>query len=182
MAKRGTQLVQLGALLRDLARMEGIVVVVANQVADRFTRAPSNNVSRTTSANSQGNARDTTPQPTQDLDLILSPDPLALDHQQKWFTGWGDTQDEPEQSQKTPSLGLVWTNQIACRIALIKKPVFGNRQPVGDEQWNGEDENHILKWRRWMKVVFATWAQPSEGKGVEFEIRGSGIGHVEKKT
>lgn len=195
MAKRGTQLVQLGALLRDLARTEGIAVVVANQVADRFTKAPASNAaSRTTSTNSQGNnAPDPTPQP--DLELLLSPDPLALDHQQKWFTGWGDTQHEPEHVQKTPSLGLVWTNQIACRIALVKKPVFAGRQVVGvgigngsgsgngnaEDEWNG-DENHISKWRRWMKLVFATWAPPSEGRGVEFEIAGSGMRCVEEKS
>jgi len=187
MAKRGTQLVQLGALLRELARAEGIAVVVANQVADRFTRAPSaassNAVSRTTSTNSQGNARELTPQP--EVGLLLSPDPLALDHQQKWFTGWGDQQYEPEQSQKTPSLGLVWTNQLACRIALIKKPVFANRQPTttvnvnGEEQWN-EEETHISKWRRWMKVVFAPWTPPSDAQGIEFEITTSGMKHIAK--
>ena len=67
MAKRGTQLVQLGALLRELARTEGIAVVVANQVADRFTKPPSapnsNAVSRNASTNSQG-TRDNTPQPS----------------------------------------------------------------------------------------------------------------------
>lgn len=192
MARRGTQLVQLGALLRELARTEGIAVVVANQVADRFTRSPSaassNAVSRTTSTNSQGNARELTPQPTMasqpEAGLLLSPDPLTLDHQQKWFTGWGDQQYEPEQSQKTPSLGLVWTNQLACRIALIKKPVFANRQPItivnGEEQWN-EEENHISKWRRWCKVVFAPWTPPSDGRGVEFEITKSGLKHIAKE-
>jgi DNA repair protein RAD57 len=192
MAKRGTQLVQLGALLRDLACTENIAIVVANQVADRFTRAPSaassNAVSRTTSTNSQGNVRDLTPQPIPsqpDLELLLSPDPLALDHQQKWFTGWGDQQYEPEHAQKTPSLGLVWTNQIACRIALIKQPVIASRQPLqtvnGEEQWN-EEESHISKWRRWLKVVFAPWAPPSEGRGVEFEITRSGLRCVAEKT
>jgi DNA repair protein RAD57 len=192
MAKRGTQLVQLGALLRELARTEGIAVVVANQVADRFTRAPSaassNAVSRTTSTNSQGIARELTPQPFMqsqpEVGLVLSPDPLALDHQQKWFTGWGDQQYESEQSQKTPALGLVWTNQLACRIALIKKPVFANRQPVatasGEDQWH-EEENHISKWRRWMKVVFAPWVPPSEGRGIEFEIATSGVKHIAKE-
>ncbi|KAL5118820.1 DNA repair protein rhp57 [Pleosporales sp. CAS-2024a] len=190
MAKRGTQLVQLGALLRDLARTEGIAIVVANQVADRFTRAPSaapsNAASRTTSTNSQGNARELTPQPTvlsqPEAALLLSPDPLALDHQQNWFTGWGDQQHEPEQTQKTPSLGLVWTNQLACRIALIKKPVFANRQPIAmanGEQWT-EEENHISTWRRWMKVVFAPWAPPSDGRGVAFEITTSGMKHIAK--
>lgn len=203
MAKRGTQLVQLGALLRELARTEGIAVVVANQVADRFTKPPStslsSDVSRTTSTNSQGNVRTTstnsqgdghehTPQPSNstphfDDGILLSPDPLALDHQQRWFTGWGNTQYEPAHAQKTPSLGLVWTNQLACRIALIKQPVFANSPLIhmvnGEEQWN-EEENHISKWRRWFKVVFAPWAAPSEGRGTEFEIAKSGIRHVSK--
>ncbi|KAJ4369740.1 DNA repair protein rhp57 [Neocucurbitaria cava] len=190
MAKRGTQLVQLGALLRELARTEGVAIVVANQVADRFTKPPSaassNAVSRTTSSNSQGNGRDNTPQPTNPASqfegsLVLSPDPLALDHQQRWFTGWGDMQYEPQHFQKTPSLGLVWTNQLACRIALIKQPVFSNRPLIhtvnGEDQWN-EEENHISKWRRWFKVVFAPWTAPSDGKGIEFEIQKSGIRHV----
>jgi DNA repair protein RAD57 len=193
MAKRGTQLVQLGALLRELARTEGIAVVVANQVADRFTRAPSaassNAVSRNTSANSQGNGRELTPQPSMasqpEVGLLLSPDPLTLDHQQKWFTGWGDQQYEPEHTQKTPSLGLVWTNQLACRIALIKQPVFASRPPltapVGENEWH-EEENHISKWRRWLKVVFAPWTPPSYDRGVEFEILRSGITHIAKEN
>jgi DNA repair protein RAD57 len=199
MAKRGAQLVQLGALLRDLARTEGIAVVVANQVADRFTRAPSNppsnSASRTTSGNSQNGDRSNTPQPSlnqqpanpasQMEGLTLSPDALTLDHQQCWFTGWGDIQSDPAHLLKTPSLGLVWTNQIACRIALSKRAVYANRPLVvtvnGEDQWN-EDENHILKWRRWFKVVFAPWAPPTEGRGVEYEVLKSGITHVSKET
>jgi DNA repair protein RAD57 len=201
MAKRGTQLVQLGALLRELARTEGVTVVVANQVADRFAKAPSaassNAVSRTTSTNSQGNVRtsstnsqgndlELTPQTASQLDegLLLSADPLSLDHQQRWFTGWGDSQYEQLHVQKTPSLGLVWTNQLACRIALKKQPVFASRPLIhtvnGQDQWNDE-ENHISKWRRWFTVVFAPWAPPSEGRGVEFEIQKSGIRHVVKE-
>ncbi|KAH6868244.1 DNA repair protein-like protein RAD57 [Alternaria rosae] len=198
MARRGTQLVQLGALLRELARTEGITVVVANQVADRFTKAPSapssNAASRTTSTNSQGthsasqgNELDNIPnpasQPTESI--VLSADPLALDHQQRWFTGWGDSQYEQAHVQKTPSLGLVWTNQLACRIALKKVPVFSGSKPLihavnGQDQWNEQEESHISKWRRWFKVVFAPWAPPSEGRGVEFEIAKSGIRHVVK--
>lgn len=201
MARRGTQLVQLGALLRELARTEGIAVVVANQVADRFTKPPSAVSSRTTSTNSQsntrtpstnsqGNGRDHTPQPSNPLSqseegILLSPDPLALDHQQRWFTGWGDMQHEPSHAQKTPSLGLVWTNQLACRIALIKLPVFANRPLIhavnGEDQW-AEEETHISKWRRWFKVVFAPWAPPSDGRGTEFEIAKTGVRHVPKKV
>lgn len=193
MARRGTQLVQLGALLRELARTERIAVVVANQVADRFTRPPATTssaaVSRTTSlTNSQGTGRESTPQPSDpasqfESSMLLSPDPLALDHQQRWFTGWGDTRHEPDHVQKTPSLGLVWTNQLACRIALIKLPVFAHRPLIhavnGEDQWN-EGDSHISKWRRWCKVVFAPWVAPSEGRGIEFEITKSGIRHVAK--
>lgn len=190
MAKRGAQLAQLGALLRDLARAENVAIVVANQVADRFTRAPSaassTAVSRTTSTNSQGNTGELPSQMSlasqPDIEMLLSPDPLALDHQQKWTTGWGDQQYEPEHSQKTPSLGLVWTNQIACRIALIKKPVFVSKQPVtianGEEYF--QDENHVSRWRRWMRLVFAPWTPPSDGQGIEFEITRGGLRHVVK--
>lgn len=195
MAKRGTQLVQLGALLRELARTEGIAIVVANQVADRFTKPPSasnpNVVSRNTSTNSQG-TRDNTPQPSNpapasqfDGSVLLSPDPLTLDHQQRWFTGWGDLPHAAPHTLKTPSLGLVWTNQLACRIALIKKPVYANRGPLvvtvnGEDQWNEPEETHISKWRRWAKIVFAPWAPPSVGKGVEFDITKQGIRSVVK--
>ena len=198
MARRGTQLVQLGALLRELARTEGITVVVANQVADRFTKAPSapssNAASRTTSTNSQGNQsasqgtdHDHTANPASQPaeSIVLSADPLALDHQQRWFTGWGDSQYEQAHVQKTPSLGLVWTNQLACRIALKKIPVLSGSRPLihtvnGQDQWNEQEESHISKWRRWFKVVFAPWAPPSEGRGVEFQITESGIRHVVK--
>jgi len=198
MARRGTQLVQLGALLRDLARTEGLAIVVANQVADRFAKAvpPPNTASRTTSTNSQNQAPsqatgtdtpNSVSQPTTNpsLALSLSPDPLALDHQQRWFTGWGDSQYEQVHVQKTPSLGLVWTNQLSCRIALKKQPVFATRPLIhtvnGQDQWNEAEENHISKWRRWFKVVFAAWTPPSEGRGVEFEIVKSGIRSVVKE-
>lgn len=198
MAKRGTQLVQLGALLRELARTEGIAIVVANQVADRFTKPPSapnsNAASRNTSTNSQG-TRDNTPQPSNpapplsasqcDDNILLSPDPIALDHQQRWFTGWGDIPHAAPHTLKTPSLGLVWTNQLACRIALIKKPVFNNRGPLvvtvdGQDQWNEQEETHVSKWRRWFKIVFAPWTPPTVARGIEFEITGQGIRAVVK--
>lgn len=191
MGKRSAQLVQLGALLREIARKDNIAVVVANQVADRFIQPPnpsSEPSSRTTSTNSQPNstAHDrTVGQSTKpERSLVLSPDPLTLDHQQCWFTGWGDNQSDPLHTLKTPSLGVVWTNQIACRIALIKKPVMASRPLLvtvdGKEEWN-EEEYHIAKWRRWFKVVFAPWAPPSQGRGVEYEVLRSGVSHVSTK-
>lgn len=223
MAKRSAQLVQLGSLLRDLARAENIAIVVANQVADRFSptpAAPSAAVSRTTSLNSnQSNSNnkpnngDTNgsraaspspqpqPQPQPEKrpistprpppQLLSTPDPLTLDHQQRWFTGWGDLApssssddgiDRP-QMLKTPSLGLVWTNQIACRIALIKEVVYSTEKDEqarkaeggrdGDE--GGGSGPDIAGWRRWVRVVFAPWVGPTEGRGVRFEICGGGL-------
>ena len=193
MAKRGTQLVQLGALLRGLARTERIVIVVANQVGDRFTpllAQVSDAVSRTTSFNSQNEdgEREIGAErgPAQESHTtLISPDPLTLDHQQRWFTGWGDVQlplSSLMPSFKTPSLGLVWTNQISCRIALIKQPVYTSRPLLtsgvnGMEVWD-EREPDIARWQRWLKVVFAPWVAPTEGLGTEFEILGSGLKHI----
>jgi DNA repair protein RAD57 len=97
---------------------------------------------------------------------------MTLDHQQRWFTGWGD--DTLADDPKTPSLGLIWTTQIACRIALIKCPVYVEGETDEDQR----SERVLKKWRRWVKVVFAPWTRPS-GPGVdgavEFLITGAGI-------
>ncbi|KAL2835700.1 P-loop containing nucleoside triphosphate hydrolase protein [Aspergillus pseudoustus] len=53
---------------------------------------------------------------------------LSLQHQQRFFTGWGDSLQQVAAdvhpfrppTLKTPTLGLVWSTQIACRIALKK--------------------------------------------------------------
>jgi DNA repair protein RAD57 len=137
MADRKSQLVQLGAFLRDLARTEQIAIVVSNQVADRL--APTYNSQPSTAPG-------------------ITPDPLALDHQLRWFSGWGDHQHDVL-GLKTPSLGLVWTNQIAARIALIKS----------------EDGSREGKTKRWFRVVFASWTAPTSHKGVEYEITTAGI-------
>jgi DNA repair protein RAD57 len=103
---------------------------------------------------------------------------MTLDHQQRWFTGWGD--DPLAQDLKTPSLGLIWTTQIACRIALIKSPVYAEGEP--DEVERGE--RILKKWRRWLKLVFAPWTAPS-GAGVEgaveFHITAAGIKAIESE-
>lgn len=142
---------------------------------------------------------------------------LTLDHQQRFFTGWGDSppfpiipssssssssaftshfpQQHQQQNLKTPSLGLVWTNQIACRIALIKELTYvighgqghGGRGPAPTptpharradaDEYEESAEWTPRHWRRWMRVVFAPWVGGvrEDDKGVEFEIWMGGV-------
>jgi DNA repair protein RAD57 len=183
-------------LLRDLARSENIAVVVANQVADRFTGSDTRRANYEDPQQTQSNplalkgevgtsshplSSTTAPQPTHPNTKFDRTEALTLDHQQRWFTGWGD--DPSITDPKTPSLGLIWTTQIACRIALLKVPVY---EDVGGEMnRDGErsDRERVLKeWKRYMKVVFAPWTGPTgvgiEG-AVEFRITGAGIKAVD---
>lgn len=127
---------------------------------------------------------------------------LTLDHQMNFFTGWSaaaaaaavappfeDHEQRQRQNLKTPSLGLVWANQIACRIALVKSRAYGSANnernmlvgggkvgAVEVESAPSRAEWTPRRWRRWMKVVFAPWVEGvGEGKGVEFEIYGGGV-------
>lgn len=132
MARRTAELVGLGALLRGLARSESVAVVVSNQVADRFAPLSVGEGLRGSWAETQGRR-----------------ERLTLDGQMRFFTGWGDGEYWDEGGMKTPSLGLVWTNQLACRVA------------VGREGG-----------KRWMKVVFSAWGP---GGREEVEIWEGGV-------
>lgn len=205
MAQRSSELVKLGQLLRDLARNENCAIVVANQVADRFAGGGSPFLNRTTQSSplarrSAGNNPDSSiGAPLSSLPGVRGEvevntafpfkstmDPMSLDHQQRWFTGWGDDPHPSHltiKNMKTPSLGLIWTTQLACRVALIKRPVYGPGILADEENERGEPV--LRKWRRWMKVVFAPHVAPS-GPGlegaVEFEIKGEGMKAVKKKA
>lgn len=200
MAARSAELVRLGSLLRDLARRHGIAVVVANQVADRFSLPPAirgmpprgtpvGTQETPLASRSVGPATSlvsTPPSPSPFFpfpeDGPPAPPALRLDHQQRWFTGWGD---DPHASDppKTPGLGLVWSTQIACRVALLKRPVYGRPWRIAAPL--DADDDHVdaaaptLKsWRRWMKVVFASHVGAS-GQGMdgstEFEVTTGGL-------
>lgn len=222
MAARSSDLVRLGALLRDLARRYNLAIVVANQVADRFSSSPA--LYRSPAPPRPSPATQETPLASRsipphanapgppsslpfpstpasplpfslpDEDGAPAPPALLLDHQQRWFTGWGD---DPRSSLalKTPSLGLVWSTQIACRIALFKRPVYGRTRtaaplsavtstPGGNNAGRDDDYDPdmaaptLKSWRRWMKVVFAPHTKES-GSGidgaVEFEINLGGL-------
>ncbi|MCJ1477311.1 hypothetical protein MMC13_005982 [Lambiella insularis] len=142
--------------------------------------------------------------------FALHPSLLSLDHQYRFFTGWGDSPPASLSSQrhfshdqnlKIPSLGLVWANQIACRIALVKEPAYLHQSRPGLEAASGlafvddTDRNHQNTaemeraewaprgWKRWMRVVFAPWVagvRPDE-RGVEFEIWAGGIKAVKER-
>ncbi|KAK0269142.1 DNA repair protein rhp57 [Friedmanniomyces endolithicus] len=180
--KRSNQVTELGALLRHIAEKYKIAVVTANQVADRFatvvepasqvppsqqstqklqpTSPPYSTTHPARTAHGAGTERATTPPPTLSTD-----DPLSLDHQQRFFTGWGD---EPSITNlKTPSLGLAWTNQLGARIALLKSPVYAVRPyaPPGEEP-------EIEGWERRFRVVFGGWCGESS---TGFEIWRGGV-------
>ena len=205
MAARSAELVKLGALLRDMARRHNIAVVVANQVSDRIfsspvlsRQPPSHSQTRMTQESPLASRSMMPPPPPSDFSSSMpfpyaeegpaSLPALRLDHQQRWFTGWGD---DPHSSiqPKTPSLGLVWSTQIACRIALFKRPVYGRPRRIGapieaDDYDTIEEQGATLKsWRRWMKVVFAPHVEDS-GMGldhaVEFEVGQAGVTAVKK--
>ena len=179
LARRSLQLTQLGAHLRDLARSHNVAIVVANQVLDRFgpvaslfdaTATPlSQNSVATQVSSTNNNNTAALPPPSQQPQLFLSTnDPLSLDHQQRFFTGWGDHRFMRD--LKTPSLGLTWTNQLSARVVLLKQPIL---KPQDYLLGPGMD---IVGWRRHLKVAFSAWSRDDNGiDGVEFEVCEEGI-------
>ncbi|KAI1084410.1 DNA repair protein RAD57 [Whalleya microplaca] len=134
--------------------------------------------------------RSSMPEPAPAPEDAPAPAALLLDHQQRWFTGWGDDPfASADAALKTPSLGLVWATQIAARVALVRRPVFAVREEVllEDEETGGGGSGSVMvrSWRRWMKVVFAPLV-PGTGRGlegaVEFEVTMGGLRGVEKKS
>jgi len=121
------------------------------------------------------------PPPPEDEDFApTQPPALLLDHQQRWFTGWGDDR-YADYGLKTPSLGLVWSTQISARIALVKRPTYGpsrHGQSNDDDEYADRGAPTLRNWQRWMKVVFSPHA-PASGPGVEdaveFEINMGGV-------
>jgi DNA repair protein RAD57 len=179
LAQRSQEIARTAKLLRDIARKHNITVVIANQVADRFApiespsqqRRQQQQIIQTSSQRSLGPATMTatdpppSPSPSPPAPLQLSTtDPLSLDHQQRFFTGWGD--DPSSTDLKTPSLGLALTNQLSTRIALLKSPVYKDRIYLA-----GEDKE-LDRWDRSCRVVFSAWGV--EGR-VPFEIWEGGV-------
>ncbi|KAJ6262205.1 DNA repair protein rhp57 [Drechslerella dactyloides] len=114
---------------------------------------------------------------------------LTYDYQARWFTGWGDVDETDEAlaaaagKLKTPALGMAWTNLLDARIALVKgtfgRPVRGDAATggvggAGDTVAAAEGEEGWEEYtRRWMRVVFAPWAE--SGVPLEYEIWEGGV-------
>lgn len=128
------------------------------------------------------------PPPVDEIAGPPVPPALMFDHQQRWFTGWGDDpRPASGYGMKTPSLGLVWATQVACRIALFKAARFGRSRYAEEDDGGGVGVPTLKTWRRWAKVVFAPHVRPM-GPGLEgavdFEIGMGGIKSVvrERRT
>ncbi|KAI9751475.1 MAG: hypothetical protein M4579_006047 [Chaenotheca gracillima] len=194
LTRRAAELHRLGALLRRIARDQNVAVVVANQVADRFTPVTSmatpnltiprpawNQAPQGSPFQSSGTSRSSNLAPT--------PNPLTLDHQQRWFTGWGafppsisHPSQPSHQDLKTPALGPTWTLQLSARIALYKSPSFGPPRLPTAASGTAPPGQETMGWLREMKVIFAPWAEGVDGEAVPFEILNQGIIGIEETS
>ncbi|KAL9618097.1 MAG: hypothetical protein Q9160_007167 [Pyrenula sp. 1 TL-2023] len=172
LADRHTHLVRLGRALRKLAREENIAVVVANQVSDRLEHILAKFNSGQPFSSSSPSSSSPGPVPlsspaTAETDWSI----MTLDHQQLFFSGWGDDPHGALSNMKTPALGLSWTNQISCRIAL--KLEAAETLPTSEMGYLGNNLWRNRRKRRFLKLVFAPWT--IQTKEVELEIKKEGI-------
>lgn len=115
------------------------------------------------------------------LDSILN-----FDYQQPFFTGWGNPSSHlrsrsfnPAQNLKNPALGLVWANQIGCRIVLKFKQdnrhhrVFGNSNHAVSEILAEPTSSDLTEIAAVMDRTEDTPVQPALFKGTALEIHDS---------
>ncbi|KAJ6181086.1 hypothetical protein N7519_011547 [Penicillium mononematosum] len=162
-AKRSSELAKLGHLLRNLAVKEDIAIVLANQVSDRFESLKGSEPASRTGFPSMSQ----TPSPTIlfpaissspyhapddknfDGSYLISPrvrnSMLNVAHQERFYSGWGDGIYPESGSLKNPALGLVWSTQIACRIALKKEESHAVGVSMGDSAYPAsmQDTSHF---------------------------------------
>lgn len=163
LGKRSDELAKMGDVLRRLAVDAHVAVLVANQVSDRFLDRPLlqlNDPPRSSSPASSAAPHND----SHDSDShTMRADLLSLDHQQRFFTGWGDS-SAIKVNEKTPALGLTWANQIDARIAL----------KVAEDEIRRQATVVGRKRRRFMSLVFAPWTAASL-KPLEYTIQPCGI-------
>ena len=185
LAERAGHLTRLGSTLQGLARRHNCAIVVANQVADRFAPVPSVRASSTTRSDV---ATSSPYQPTSSLpQQVHGFNPLTFDHQLRFFSGWGSDPTSSHHNLKSPSLGLVWANQIACRLVLVKEASHAEEAggPLSREALEDQRADWTPRgWRRWLKVAFAAWTDATEGadENVEFDIWAGGIRSIDSEA
>ncbi|KAL6251941.1 DNA repair protein rhp57 [Rhinocladiella similis] len=165
LAERAIELSKLGNTLRRVAIENNAVVVVTNQVADRFDDIRP--ILRSSSPASSSPSMSAPSLSTTAVDVRR--ETQSLDHQQRFFTGWGDEPGEMRSQLKNPALGLAWTNQISARIVL--KMESERQEYVGGNIWRDRKKSRALR------VVFAPWVSPTNNP-IPYEIGMQGISSI----
>lgn len=159
LSTRAAELTNLGTILRRLAVEHQICVFTLNQVGDRFDNARSSSPATTSSpAMSKKNLSPAIAERRQETQ--------SLDHQQRFFTGWGDDKTNRHEQLKTPALGLAWANAISARLVL--KMESEQQEYAGGNIWKDKKRN------RFLSVVFAPWAPPTNSP-IRYEITMQGL-------
>lgn len=167
LAERAIELTKLGNMLRRVATEYKAAVVVTNQVSDRFDDGK--NILRSSSPRTTSSPA----LPETNVAAAISvrrSETQSLDHQQRFFTGWGDEKQGRRHEQlKSPALGLSWSNQISARIVL--KMESERQEYAGGNIWRDKNKG------RTFGVVFAPWAAPTNPP-IRYEIQMQGIASV----
>lgn len=195
LSTRSGELSKLGLLLRNLAAQNDIAVVVANQVSDRLESLENGSLgggNLPPPASGISSSPAMSPALSQQADddgsyLIGTRSELSLLHQQRFFTGWGDSPSIGiGPALKTPALGFVWTTQIACRIALKREVIRDLAPPAppapaeaAPAETAPEEEDTKDTIKRTMKLVFAPWTGPADNTEVEFAITRAGLRSIQ---
>ena len=156
LADRSSELIRLGGFLRSLARKNNLAVVVANQVSDRFSESllqPTQDMLRSSSSSSPA---------LPSTQLAERNAKMTLDHQQRFFTGWGDKPNDQLHNPKTPALGLSWATQLDARVCCHC-----------DEVKAKENDTFPAR-RRFLNTVFAPWTD-QKSQPVEFTLEAHGV-------
>ncbi|KAK5045023.1 hypothetical protein LTR84_010171 [Exophiala bonariae] len=171
--ERASELRQLGKMLRQVAVQSNAVVIVTNQVSDRFDHASAKSTSFL--LRSQSSAISSSPAvPGSEAAAVsqLRTETQSLVHQQRFFTGWGGRNDTSNESLKNPALGLTWANQISARVAL--KLESERQSYTGGNIWKDQ------KKKRSLAVVFAPWTRATNSP-IEYEITTQGVVSLSEK-
>ena len=164
LTQRATELIRLGSNLRRLAKLHDLAVVVTNQVSDRFV----SNLMQTSDAILRTSSPAPSSTAASQSSLSIRNLKLTLDHQQAFFTGWGDDPDTRNDDAKNPALGLAWANQLSARVVL----------KLGGD--NIRAYNAAGKRRRFVSLVFSPWSE-STRTPLEYSIETHGLVHVKEE-